>query len=292
MKIGLSSYSLVQAIQKGEMDILGAIEWVAANGGEHIEISPSGFTLTDDPALVTKIVDRAREAGIGISSYTIGADLCKADDAAQKKEIERVKREVDVAHGLGVTRMRHDAASLPIPECGIARFDRELPRMAAACREIADYAKRFGITTSVENHGYFVQHSDRVQRLINAVGRDNFRTTLDVGNFICVDEDPVAAVRNNIPHASHVHFKDFYLRPFTADPGEGWARSLFGNAWRGAIVGQGDVDVRSIVKIIRESGYAGCASVEFEGMEDCRAGSRIGMDNLRRYWNEARVGRP
>jgi sugar phosphate isomerase/epimerase len=287
MKIGLSSYSLCQAIQKGEMDILGAIEWVAANGGEHIEISPHGFTLTDNPALVAAVVRKAKEAGIGISSYTIGANLCQPDDAAQKKEIERVKREVDIAHALGVTRMRHDAAWLPPPECGIARFDRELPRMADACREIADYAGRFGITTSVENHGFFAQASDRVQRLINAVGRDNFRTTLDVGNFICVDEDPVAAVRNNIPYASHVHFKDFYLRPFSADPGEGWARSLFGNHWRGAIVGQGDVDVRSIVRIIKASGYAGDASVEFEGMEDCRTGSKIGMDNLRRYWKEA-----
>jgi inosose dehydratase len=287
MKIGLSSYSLYPAIKKGEMDILSAIEWVAGNGGEHIEISPHGFTLTDDPALVDAVVRKAKEVGIGISSYTIGANFCQPDDAAQKKEIARVKREVDVAHGLGVTRMRHDAAWLPPAECGIARFDRELPRMADACREIADYAGRFGITTSVENHGYFVQASDRVQRLIHAVGRDNFRTTLDVGNFICADEDPVAAVRNNVPHASHVHVKDFYLRPFTADPGEGWATSLFGNNWRGAIVGQGDIDVRSIVRIIKASGYAGDASVEFEGMEDCRTGSRIGMDNLRRYWREA-----
>ena len=46
MKIGLSSYSISRAIRAGEMDILGAVRWVAENGGEHIEIVPSGFVLT------------------------------------------------------------------------------------------------------------------------------------------------------------------------------------------------------------------------------------------------------
>jgi inosose dehydratase len=287
MKIGLSSYSLSAAIKNGELDILSAIDWVAANGGEHVEISPFGFTLTDDPVLTAAVVQRARDAGIALSSYTIGADLCKPDDAALRAEVERVKREVDVARSLGVARMRHDAAWLPPAECGIERFDRELARMADACREIADHAARFGITTSVENHGYFVQASDRVKRLVLAVDRPNFRTTLDVGNFICVDEDPVAGVRSNVGIASHVHVKDFHLKPFTADPGEGWNPSLFGNLWRGAILGHGDVDVRAAVKVIKEAGYDGCISVEFEGMEDCRLGSRIGMENLRRYWKEA-----
>ncbi|MGO4274310.1 sugar phosphate isomerase/epimerase, partial [Paenibacillus sp. TAF58] len=27
-------------------------------------------------------------------------------------------------------------------------------------------------------------------------------------------------------------------------------------------------------------------TVEFEGMEDCEIGSRIGMNNLRKLWNE------
>jgi len=286
MKIGLSTYSLWQALRSGEMDVLGAIEWIAVNGGDQVEISPFGFSLSENPTLIDAIVKKAGECRMSISSYTIGASLIQPDDAAQKKEIERVKCEVGIAHRLGVSRMRHDAGWRPIPECGIAQFEKDLPRIADACREIADYAKRFGITTSVENHGYLMQNSERVQRLIRAVGRDNFRTTLDIGNFICVDEDPVAAVRNNVRYASHIHFKDFYLRPFTADPGEGWTKSLFGNYWRGAIVGHGDIDVRAIVRIVRDSGYDGDASIEFEGMEECRMASKIGMDNLRRYFQE------
>jgi len=29
--------------------------------------------------------------------------------------------------------------------------------------------------------------------------------------------------------------------------------------------------------------------VEFEGMEDCQVGSKIGMDNVRRLWDECKL---
>ncbi|TRC47294.1 sugar phosphate isomerase/epimerase family protein, partial [Mannheimia haemolytica] len=90
---------------------------------------------------------------------------------------------------LGVKLMRHDVASRQ--DTSIIRFQEDLPRIAEACRRIADYAAQYGITTSLENHGYYVQASDRVQAVLHAVGRPNYKTTLDVGNFVCVDEQPV-----------------------------------------------------------------------------------------------------
>ncbi|MBW7457416.1 sugar phosphate isomerase/epimerase, partial [Paenibacillus sepulcri] len=143
-------------------------------------------------------------------------------------------------------------------------------------------AARFGITTSVENHGYFIQASDRVQALIHAVDRPNFKTTLDIGNFMCADEDPVSAVKKNLPYASMVHIKDFYLRPSYRDPGEGWFKTASGNFLRGAIAGQGDIDIPEVLRIVKESGYDGYISIEFEGMEECRTGTRIGLGNVRR----------
>src|SRR5690625_6374795 len=83
-------------------------------------------------------------------------------------------------------------------------------------------------TTSLENHGFFVQAADRIRRIIHAVDQPNFRTTLDVGNFVCVDEAPEVSVAQNLPYAMVVHFKDFYIRPAEASPGEGWFRSRGG----------------------------------------------------------------
>ncbi|MBO1914269.1 TIM barrel protein, partial [Microvirga sp. 3-52] len=102
-------------------------------------------------------------------------------------EIVRVKKEVDIANQLGIKFMRHDVASRPIPETTIQQFEADLPQLIEACREIADYANQYGIITSVENHGYYIQASDRVQSLVSHVDRPNFKTTLDIGNFLCVD---------------------------------------------------------------------------------------------------------
>lgn len=287
MKLGLSSYSLNGAIRSGELTIVDAVRWVAEQGGEHIEIVPIGFSLIDDPDLADRIRQTAEEVGIELSGYLIGANFVTDSEEEFRARVDTVLRHVDIAARLGVTRMRHDAASRPIEDTSIRRFEEDLPKIAEACRTIADYAAARGITTSVENHGFYVQAADRVQRLIHAVDRANFRTTLDVGNFLCVDEDPVASVRKNVPYAAMVHLKDFYRRSSYLNPGEGWFRSSGGNYLRGAIVGQGDLDMREILRTIRSAGYDGYVSVEFEGMEECRKASRIALDNARRLWAEA-----
>jgi sugar phosphate isomerase/epimerase len=183
--------------------------------------------------------------------------------------------------------MRHDVAFRPAQEGTVAQFEADLPVLVKACQRIADYAASHGITTSVENHGYYVQSSERVRRLVHETARENFKTTLDIGNFLCVDEDPVSAVKNNIPYASMVHAKDFYRRPSYRNPGEGWFQTAHGNYLRGAIVGHGDIDMPEVFRVLKQSGYDGYISVEFEGMENCKTASRIAMDNVRRFWEEA-----
>ncbi|WP_433749453.1 sugar phosphate isomerase/epimerase family protein [Paenibacillus amylolyticus] len=288
MKVGLSTYSLQQALDRKELTVPDAIRWIADQGGEHVEIVPMGFSLIENPELIDEIKAVAKEVGIDISNYAIGANFAVQEDAeALEQEIQNVMRHVDVAAALGVKLMRHDVAFRPAPEGTVAQFEIDLPVLVKACQRIADYAAGFGITTSVENHGYYVQSSERIQRLLHETARENFRTTLDVGNFLCVDEDPVSAVKNNIPYASIVHAKDFYWRPSYRNPGEGWFQTSHGNYLRGAIVGHGDINMPEVFRVLKQSGYDGYISVEFEGMEDCKTASRNAMDNVRRLWEEA-----
>lgn len=288
MKVGLSTYSLQQALNRGDMTVLDAIRFIAEQGGEHVEIVPMGYSLEDQPEWIGQIRETAAEVGIDISNYAIGANFVALEsEEALEQEIRNVMKHVDIAAALGVTRMRHDVAFRPAHEGTVPQFETDLPIIVQACRRIADYAAERGITTSLENHGYYVQSSERVRRVLHETARDNFKTTLDVGNFLCVDEDPISAVKNNIPYASMVHAKDFYLRPESRNPGEGWFQTAHGNFLRGAIVGHGDIDMYGVFRVLKQSGYDGYISVEFEGMEDCRTASRIAMDNVRRLWEEA-----
>ncbi|SMF79585.1 Sugar phosphate isomerase/epimerase [Paenibacillus uliginis N3/975] len=285
MKLGISSYSLFQAMHAEKMSIAEVIEWTAEIGAQHIEIVPKlGFDFDVNPELEEQIVEKAKSVGIDISNYAIGANFITETEEQYEAEIARVISEVDRVNRLGAKLMRHDVASRP--DTSIANFNKDLERIAHACRRIADHAKQYDITTSVENHGYYVQASDRVQSLIHAVDRPNFKTTLDVGNFVCVDENPVSAVKNNLKYASMVHIKDFYIRPSYRNPGEGWFTSTSGNYLRGAIAGQGDLDMYEILRIVKQSGYDGYMSIEYEGMEECTKGTKIAFDNVNRIWNE------
>ena len=143
MKIGLSSYSLSRAIARGDLGILEAIDWVANAGGEHIELVPGAWN-SHTPGLVEKIVARAKEAGIDLSSYTIGANFIKPDAASRAQEVARIKAEVDIAGALGVKFMRYDAGSRPIAETSLENFEKDLPVVADCCREVAAYAAQYG----------------------------------------------------------------------------------------------------------------------------------------------------
>ncbi|USK33648.1 sugar phosphate isomerase/epimerase [Bacillus sp. F19] len=284
MKLGVSSYSFYSALRSGNMSILDAIDWLKDHGGEHIEIVPIGFTLSDNSSLINDIVEKAKEAGIEISNYAVGANFVDKDEAQFNQELEQLKMQVDIAHALGVKRMRHDIASREKEHTSIEQFVCDLPIIIKVCREIADYAAQYGIITSIENHGFYVQHADRIRQIVHSVDRKNFRTTLDIGNFLCVDEDPLSAVKRTIPLASMVHFKDFYTRPHTQFPGEGFFETTAGNFLRGAIVGQGDVDITGIIQVLKSFGYDGYISLEFEGMEDCLKAIEIGLNNIKRLW--------
>jgi hypothetical protein len=183
----------------------------------------------NQPALIAAIRDHAGATGVPLSNYAVGADF-RGDDLAG--EIARVKQHLDTAHALGIRFFRHDVVAWAWREESQEEFEGIFDRLVQASRELADYAAPLGITTSIENHGFCMNVSERVRRLIVAVDRPNFRTTLDIGNFLCVDEDPVSAVPLNLPYASVVHLKDFYHRDFL--PGDGWLTTLARGVWRPA----------------------------------------------------------
>lgn len=289
MKVGLSSYSLLQALKDGRTTILDALQWVFDNGGAHMELVPYGFSVVDDYELATKLRDKAAETGIELSAYCMPANFIQATERAFQEEVERIQKHVDVVHHMGIKLLRHDvtAFSLPPEQRTVHYFDDHFEEMVRGCQLIADYAKQYGMTTTIENHGFNVQSSDRVQRLLRAVNRENFKTTLDIGNFLCADENPLVGIRKNLPDAATVHFKDFYVRPYYENPGEGpWFRTVNGNYLRGAIVGHGELPIREIIRLLKVHQYDGYIAVEFEGMEDCFIGSRIAMNNVKRLWNE------
>ena len=161
-------------------------------------------------------------------------------------------------------------------------FETALPVIAEGCRRVAEFAAGLGIKTMTENHGKFMQDALRVKKLIETVNHPNFGWLVDMGNFMGVDEVCVESVKIAAPYAVHAHAKDVHRKTGSEfKPLQGWGVTRGGNYLRGAIIGHGDVNVPECLRILRDAGYDGWLSVEFEGIEDCFLGIRAGIENLR-----------
>ena len=112
MKIGVSSYSFSRLVNAGALEQIAVIGKAKEIGFDVIEFStiavPAGKTL---PEYAKELRAEADRQGMAIVNYTIGADFLKGSNGDLQAEIERVKREVDIAAILGVPGMRHDASS-------------------------------------------------------------------------------------------------------------------------------------------------------------------------------------
>lgn len=283
MQIGVSSYSYSQS----KLDLFQIITKAKEMGFDVIEFA--GFPNLPEGETALSFAPRVREAcdeaGLKVANYTIWADFINGSNGDLKAEIERVKDEVRVAQILGAPGMRHDSTwGWPATKTGARGFDDALPILIEGCRAITEFAADLGIKTMVENHGYFCQDSERVEKLVNGVDHPNFGVLLDMGNFLVVDEDPTEAVGRLMPYTFHVHAKDFHVKSGNeSSPGQGWFSSRGGNYLRGAIVGHGEVPIVQVLKIMKNAKYSGVLSIEFEGMEDPLKAIPIGLENLKRY---------
>ena len=286
MRVSVSSYSFGQQVWAGKMtqlDIVSKVKEMGFDAVEFTDIDGAGdLALQKENA--RKIREEADRVGLEISNYTIGANLYQPTAEEVDAEVERLKGQVEIAAILGAKVMRHDVC-WQLGKTGASRsFGLMLPTIAEAARRVTEYAATFGIKTCSENHGYIAQDSYRVEQLFNAVNHDNYGLLVDIGNFISVDEDPALAVSRVAPYAVHVHLKDMLVRPEPVGPICNATRG--GNYFAGTVVGEGDIPVKRCLKILKQAGYDGIVSLEYEGSEDCLTGIARGLANVRKILTE------
>ena len=274
MKLGISSYSFAKHVKSTGCDLFEVCRLAREIGFEAIEFIDLG--VEDPIATAKELRTYCGEIGLTIASHTIGADLLNGDE---EEILSKLYRYVDIAEALGAPLLRHDVC-YSLPE-GMTWED-AIPVMAPRIRRVTEYAASKGIRTCSENHGYIFQDSVRMEALIRAVGHENYGWLVDVGNFLCADEYPLEGVMRALPYAIHAHVKDFLYRKadeLYVEP-DGFFKTRNGNLLRGTVLGHGDVPVAACVKLLRETGYDGVLSLEFEGAEENLPAIRLGYDYL------------
>jgi len=291
-KFGASLYCVSRNIINGKITPEEGVEWLCQNGAQTIEIVPFGFDPLADAGVAGRIKTAADRYSVPIDNYSLNANFLGMTQGEWAAELTRIKAHIDIAKEMGAATFRCDCTSYrrPIETNQIEIFYEELPVIVSAFEAICEYAKPMIIL--LENHGFHANGTDRVRLILKSVKAENFGHQLDVGNYICMDDKPEIATKKMLPFATTIHMKDFYVRE--NDPGDAtqfdcsgaWFRSAGGQYLRGAITGQGDLDMYGIIRDIKAFGFDGNIFIEYEGMEDCYYGTRVSLDNVKRIWGE------
>lgn len=263
MKLSISMWSVVSAVRQGRIDLPGFIEFAARqqeNGARGVELLD--YFWRDRAAEMDKAMRQIADAGLELVVYSIGNDFFQPEREAWEKQLADLKTGVDVANLLNVRTMRVFSGNAKPDYAFEDGFAWIVDGLAAG----AHYAESHGVTLALENHGLMAGRSDQVRRVIEAVGSPALRANIDTGNFLLVNQNPTEAAQDLADLAALVHLKDF--RRARADETEHIYKALDGTAFTGAVVGQGEVELAAIVKILDDAGYEGWLSLEYEGGDD------------------------
>ena len=176
--------------------------------------------------------------GLEIVNIALMNNFGVADDARRRAEEDRTIEWMGVARDLG-SRFLRTFAGWPEGDRG-ARWPGMLRSLGAVCGR----AEAAGMPLVMENHnhGGFVQRAADVQAILDAVASPALSLLLDTGNFL----DGRPSIERTARLARHVHAK------FTRVERDGRDTAI---------------DNAAAIDLLREAGYRGAVSVEYEGEE-------------------------
>ncbi len=190
----------------------------------------------------------------------------------------------------------YKAAGISIDACGVVGFEND----EASARQIFEYAKvlgvmaisaapahdalplmvklteEYGIPIAIHNHG----PADKLYGTAEMIRKhlaplpSSVGLCVDTGHFQRVDEDPLAVIAEFGDRVNGIHLKDMVLTGEKNDKGD--------PLWEDAIIGKGNLDLPALVKLLKEIGFDGYCSLEYESdpsnpipaMQECLASLR------------------
>ena len=264
MKLGVSMYSYLRAVKDGRLDIAKFIHEAKRIGADGVELLD--FFYTDVEADRARAMIALQETGLVCGVFSVAQNFAKLSQDERKAQEAKVVFGVDEAVKFGAKTVRVFAGDVSE---GIT-FDQAREWIIEGLTSVANYAQSKGVRLALENHGKLAGRSEQVRGIIDDVrdlcGHDALGANPDTGNFQLVGQKSDEAIKDVAPYAYMVHFKDFKSKP---DGWDGYTfKALDGTEFVGTVIGEGEVDLRSCVAALKESGFDGWLNLEFEGEGD------------------------
>ena len=268
------------------MNWMQAIDYVAALSAAGIEPYPMAELQTPSLPAARRVGDYAREKGLALPCFSTAAHMT---GAAAQGEIERLCRYADVCAEMGVPYLHHTLIPVLEPAGVPCDMDAAIDEAAENARVVFDYAQSVKVECVYEDQGYCVNGIRRFERFLRALGRPA-GVVADLGNILFIGEQARDFVGRFAPLIRHVHVKDYLFKDGRADyPGGGWYKTLGGDYLRGTVIGHGVIPFRRVMAQLIDAGYDGWYSMEYDGLEDMKTAHALGLENMRRYYEQARL---
>lgn len=261
MKLSVSAWCLQDKLFSKEITIFDFINYCHENGVKYVELLDCFLNGDRDIKEVNELLHRL---GMEVSSYSIGNDFVLADSRERKEQVEYMKESIGTALKLGTGIMRVFSGD---KKEGMS-FDEAEDWIVECFKQVTDLAEEKVITMVLENHGLLAGKSSQVKKIIDRVGSKALKSNADVGNFMLVNEYSLDAVKYLKEKIDFIHLKDFKK----VSEEDGYV-AIDGSVYQGVVLGEGDVPIAEIIDYLKEYGYKGYLSIEYEGLGDSFEGT-------------------
>jgi L-ribulose-5-phosphate 3-epimerase len=260
LRIGVSTYSFWH-FTPDRVEIETCIDHAAAMGFDGVEVLHQQMR-NEDNSYLQELKRRAFTQGLDLMGFSTHQGFVSPDKSVRQKNIDHTRRCIDLAWRLGIPTLRVNTgrwgtiksfdelmANRGIePVLNGHTDDEGFAWVIDSLQQCIDQAAQCGVTMGLENHWGLGRTAAGVMRVVNAIDSPWLRVTLDTGNFL---EDMYDQMRMLAPHAVLIQAKTYF--------GGGEWYSL-------------DIDYTLVNRILRDAGYRGYISLEFEGKEPFQTG--------------------
>ena len=227
---------------------------------EPLESEISHERLFSSPGEAKRLSSFLNREGISVSCYSAFADIYSTPEASRDFLFEQA----EIAAALGSPYLHHTIYPPFIPVPDMPDYEKALSVVFAPLCDVIKYAARLGVAVLYEPQG-FVFNGKGLIKLLDELHRvdacSGVAVCFDFGNSAFVDYQPSALLTELLPLVRHVHLKDYkYLDASLSDCATYYTSS--GRPMVETLLGDGDVQVESMLARLRDHGYDGYYSTE------------------------------
>ncbi len=175
--------------------------------------------------------------------------------------IKKLRAYAEIASILESPYFHHTIVSEIQDPMKVIPYQKELKEKGISIvREIYDYAQTLGVKTVYEDQGYIFNGIDNFSEFLLNVNRD-VGVVADFGNIYQSEDDIESFIKVFSDRIVHVHLKDVIFTENNEN--ERGLLSLNGKYINAVEIGEGIVDFKKCVELLKKSNYNGFYSLEY-----------------------------